>query len=179
MSLETTLRSAIVDFSEKFLKEHTEAMRTEFAELGHGLVERVTMMRDAHRSINEAETLMGLELSPVPALVSALEGVVFGETVAPEVKSEAVAVVAAPEVKAIGSNTKTLSIGRFKKALKSYENGMATGKGSPIMRRKALAESMTELHAHGVSWGEMNRIAKRSQSWSYAFIRNAREAGLV
>ncbi len=156
MSFETTLNKAVEDFKAKFVGQHREAMAQEFETAQ-------TMMLDAHKSLNEAERVMGLALTPMVVPV----GVV--ETLA--VPVEAVEVVEAVKV----DRTKKVRL-----AARAFDR-VRTGRGESVKlaKRAVLAQAILEAKANGATMLEINKACKRSNGWAHNFIAGTRSMGLI
>ena len=178
MSFETTLNKAIEDFKAKFVGQHREAMQHEFAqnygelaELGIRAAEKVAMVKDAHKSLNEAEKVLGVELTSLPALGTALDGYAV-------VAGHAEAKTAAKAVEPTTGELKTTAMRKLKKAFRAYEKSMSGG-NTQVSRdrvKRDLYVALTEGHTAGWRSAEMNRACKRSAAWSHNFMRAYRES---
>ncbi len=157
MSFETTLNKAIEDFKAKFTSQHREAMKQEFETAQ-------TMMLDAHKSLNEAEKVMGLELTVLPKLDTVIVG-----------QAEAKAVELTADVQ------KLLAMRKVKKAHRDYEKSLSGGHVQVTRDRvkRDLYVAMTEGTAAGLTMTEINKACKRSASWAHVFISNFRKAQVI
>lgn len=179
MSFETTLNKAVEDFKAKFATQHREAMKHEFSktyneltELGIRAAEKVAMIKDAHKSLNEAEKVIGVELTPLPTLGTALDGY----AVVVEHKAEP-----KPEpVETQGQRIPRWDVAKVRKAVREFEK-VRNSKAESIKRarRTELARVMLEANANGMPWAVISRLAGRSTGWPHNFITDTRHKGLI
>lgn len=160
MSFATTLRTAVEEFTAKFAGQHRDAMQEEFKTAQ-------AMMLEAHKSLNEAETALGLPLTPMMTV-------------------QAVSVVRAPApVKVQDVEPVKVEMNHafnLRKADRAWRKVKTAG--IPVTpaakrRRSELARTIVAARDGGMTWGEINRTVGRSTSWAHSFLRATREAGLI
>lgn len=158
MSFETTLREAVEDFKAKFAGQHREAMKQEFETAQ-------AMMLDAHKSLNEAEKVMGVNLTPMVVPVGLLE------------ELDGSGVLAVPVEMMAERVDPTAKVRRASRAFdKMRKGGQESAKRA---KRVQLARAVMEAKENGLSYREINRACKRSASWAHNFLRDTREMGLI
>lgn len=184
MSFETTLNKAVEDFKAKFATQHREAMWHEFSksydeltELGIRAAEKVAMIKDSHKSLNQAEKVMGLELTELPKLGTALDG--YHTVVSYANATEPEETVQATEPTQ-GIRIPRLDVNKVRRAVREFDK-VRTSKAEGIKRAKRaeLARVMIEANKNGMSWAVVSRLAGRSTGWPHNFIRDTREKGLI
>lgn len=158
MSFEVTLRVAVEEFKAKFAGQHREAMVQEFETAQ-------AMMLEAHKSLNEAEKVLGVSLTPMVVPVGAVEALAGAGVLA--VPAELVAERVDP----------TAKVRRVSRAFdKMRKGGQESAKRA---KRVQLARAIMEAKMNGASYREINKACKRSSSWCHNFMRDTREMGLI
>lgn len=172
MSFEATMSNAVADFKVKFAGQHREAMEHEFTTA-------YVLMMDSHASLNDAERVLGVDLTPLP----------FDRTPHPVAPMKPLSLVKAPvepvEASAkvevlVGVRVKREDIARVRKAAKMFD---LVRKGSTELTKRThraeLAAAILEARENGMSWVVVGRLCGRSNSWAINFVRDSRRMGLI
>lgn len=167
VSFEKTLSAAVEDFKMKFAGEVREAMLSEL-EAAQGMV------LDAHKALNEAETVLGVGLTPlvVPNWTGDVLEAVLVVAEVPRLELDLSGVVAP-----VSDPNPLKKVLRASKAYDRVRRGGA--EKVKQAKRMDLYKAIVEAKENGKSMTEINRACKRSVSWAHNFIRDTKLMGLV